>query len=96
MARKKTGKLNGWIAYSLSRSTIHVNSKFPGEQINNGLAYPSNYDRPHNLSLSTNYRMNRRLSLSANMVYITGRPVTYPISVYYIDDIKHIYYSERL
>ena len=29
------------------------------------------------------------------MVYITGRPVTYPVSIYYMDNIQHIHYSER-
>ena len=95
MVRKNTGKLNGWIAYSFSRSTIRVRSGFPGDQINNGLAYPSNYDRPHNFSLISNYRLNRRLSLSANVVYISGRPVTYPIAMYYVNNIRHIYYSDR-
>ena len=95
MLRKNAGKLNGWIAYSFSRSIMLVNGNFRGESINNGLAYPSNYDRPHNLNLVSNYRINRRLSLSANMVYITGRPVTYPVSIYYLDDSEYIQYSER-
>ena len=95
MLRKNAGKLNCWIAYSFSRSIMLVNGNFRGESINNGLAYPSNYDRPHNLNLVSNYRLNRRLSLSANMVYITGRPVTYPVSIYYLDDSEYIQYSER-
>ncbi len=93
--RKNAGKMNGWISYSYSRSMMEVNTSFPGENINNGKIYPSNYDRPHNLNLVSTYRMNRRLSVSANMVYITGRPVTYPISIYYMDGIQHIHYSER-
>ena len=39
--------------------------------------------------------MNRRLSFSANLVYITGRPVTYPISIYYVDEMQFIDYSAR-
>jgi hypothetical protein len=95
MLRKNAGKLNGWIAYSYSRSIMLVRGDAPGESINNGEAYPSNYDRPHNLNIVSNYRMNRRLSLSANLVYITGRPVTYPVSIYYMDGIQHIHYSKR-
>ncbi len=95
MLRKNVGKLNGWIAYSYSRSIMHIRGDQPGESINNGEAYPSNYDRPHNLNIISNYRMNRRLSLSVNMVYITGRPVTYPVSIYYMDGIEHIHYSKR-
>jgi len=95
MIRKNAGKLNGWLSYTYSRSTVLVNSNFSGENINNGNAYPSNYDRPHNLNIVSNYRLNRRLSLSANMIYITGRPVTYPVSIYYIENIQHIHYSDR-
>lgn len=95
MVKKNAGKLNGWLAYTWSRSIVTVNTGFPGENINYGKPYPSNYDRPHNLNLVSNYRLNRRLSLSANMVYITGRPVTYPVSIYFIENIQHIHYSDR-
>ena len=95
MARKNTGRINGWIAYSYSRSTMLVRSNFPGESINDGVPYPSNYDRPHNLNIVSILKLDRRFSFSLNMVYTTGRPVTYPISIYYMDKIQHIYYSER-
>jgi len=95
MIRKNTGRLNGWLAYSLSRSIIQIDSPIPGERINKGKPYPSNFDRPHNLTLVANYKMNRRLSFSANLVYMTGRPVTYPISIYYLNDLQYIHYSSR-
>ena len=87
--------VNGWMAYTYSRSTMHFKSNFPGESINGGVPYPSNYDRPHNLNIVSILKLDRRFSFSMNMVYTTGRPVTYPISIYYMDRIQHIYYSER-
>jgi len=39
--------------------------------------------------------MNRRLSFSGNMVYQTGRPVTYPVSSYILNGQEIINYSER-
>ncbi len=95
MVRKNAGKLNGWIGYSYSRSLMHIEGDSPGESINSGRVYPSNYDRPHNVNLVSNYRLNRRLSLSFNMTYTTGRPVTYPVSIYYMDGVQHVQYSER-
>jgi hypothetical protein len=95
MIKKNTGKVNGWVAYSYSRSFLLFDSPIAGENINEGLSYPSNYDRPHNLSMVANYKINRRLSFSANLVYITGRPVTYPISIYYSEGSEFIDYSER-
>jgi len=95
MVKKNAGKLSGWIAYSYSRSLMQVDSPIPGERINLGEPYPSNFDRPHNLSVVTNLKVNRRLSFSGNLVYTTGRPVTYPISIYYLDGIQFIDYSNR-
>ncbi len=93
--KKNAGKLSGWISYAYSRSIMTVDSEFPSEQINYGEAYPSNFDRPHNLSVVTNLKLNRRLSFSANMVYTTGRPVTYPVSIYYMDGIQFVDYADR-
>jgi len=95
MIKKNAGKLTGWLAYSYSRSFMHFQSPTWGENINHGSPYPSNYDRPHNLSMVSSYKVNRRLSFSANLVYITGRPVTYPISIYYLDGLQYIDYSDR-
>ena len=42
-----------------------------------------------------NYRLNRRFSLSGNIVYSTGRPVTYPVSSYYLGGEEIINFSDR-
>ena len=95
MIRKNSGQLNGWLAYSYSRSWMLFNSPVPGESINDGLSYPSNYDRPHSLNVVANYKVNRRLGFSYTLEYITGRPVTYPISIYYQNGTEYLDYSER-
>lgn len=95
MIRKNTGKLTGWLAYTYSRSMMLFNSPVPSESINEGLSYPSNYDRPNNLSVVTNYKVSRRLSFSATMEYMTGRPVTYPISIYYLRGSEYLNFSDR-
>jgi len=95
MLEKKTGKLNGWLSYCYSKSNVLVNGINSWEKINNGNSYPANYSKPHALNLIVNYRVNRRLSLSSNMIYNTGRPVTYPVSVYYINGQEILNYSLR-
>jgi hypothetical protein len=92
---KERGRLNGWLSYAYSRSLITVDGAGTWEQINGGQRYPANYDKPHALNLILNYRVNRRLSLSGNMVYQTGRPVTYPVSSYFLNGQKVINYSDR-
>jgi hypothetical protein len=95
MIRKETGILSGWLSYTWSRSFMQVENPETGEQINRGAPYPSNFDRPHNVSVVLNYKRGRRFSLSANVVYMTGRPVTYPVSVYYAYDLPYVHYSDR-
>lgn len=95
MLRKQKGRFNGWIAYTYSRSIIEVSGEEPWMQINNGIAYPSNYDIPHAVNSVFNYRFSRRINLSATATYQKGRPITYPLSIYYINDIPVVNYSSR-
>jgi hypothetical protein len=95
MISKTTGKATGWISYCYSRSFIKVDGSTPENQINYGMEYPSNYDRPNSLNFVLNYKTNRRLSTSVNFVYTTGRPITYPVSVYYSEGQQLLYYSKR-
>ncbi|MBN2610887.1 MAG: TonB-dependent receptor [Bacteroidales bacterium] len=95
MLRKNSGKLTGWLSYCYSRSEILVNSPYFWGRINDGLKYPSNYDKPHAVNGVMNLRLNRQLSLAANIVYNTGRPATFPISIYNIEGIEYMHYSAR-
>jgi hypothetical protein len=95
MLKKNSGKLNGWISYTYSHSEVLINGELPWEKINAGIPYLANYDKPHAFDLVMNYRTNRRLSFSSNIVYSTGRPVTYPLSFYYINGQPFISYSLR-
>ena len=95
MLQKTSGRLDGWISYTLSRSEMLVRGDADYESINNGDPYPSNFDRPHVLNVVANYTINRRFSVSSNVVYMSGRPVTYPTSLYYINNVAYIDYYAR-
>lgn len=95
MLKKDAGRLTGWLSYSYSRSFIKVVDELTNEQINNGKIYPSNYDKPHSLNFVSNLKISRRISLSAVLVYSTGRPITYPASIYYSGGKEILHYSER-
>ena len=92
---RKSGRLNGWIGYTYSRSLIKLNSPYAEERVNNGEYFPSNYDKPHDVSIVANYKFTRRYSVSANFVYQTGRPVTYPVGRYTYNNAEYVFYSER-
>ena len=88
-AKKQEGRLTGWLSYTLSKSM----RKIPG--INNGLAYPSSYDRTHNVSLVASYELARRLNFSTTWVFSTGNPTSYPIAKYEIQGNTIYYYADR-
>ncbi|WP_299529622.1 TonB-dependent receptor [Ulvibacterium sp.] len=95
LIRKNRGKLNGWLGYTYSRSFFQLDSEFPQERVNDGEFFPSNFDKPHDLSLVLNYKLTRRFSFSGNFVYQTGRPVTFPVGNYEFNGNEFVLYSER-
>ena len=81
--RKNEGKLTGWIAYTLSRSEQQTPGRKSEEVgINNGEWYFTPYDKTHDLSVTSNYELNKKWSLSANFLFQTGQPITYPNAQY--------------
>lgn len=95
LLKKTTGRLNGWIGYTYSRTMIKLNSQFSSEIVNNGNFFPANFDKPHDLSAILNYKFTRRYSLSTNFLYQTGRPITYPIGTFHYGDADYTLYSDR-
>ncbi|MEX0360417.1 MAG: TonB-dependent receptor plug domain-containing protein, partial [Allomuricauda sp.] len=95
LIKKNEGKLNGWLGYTYSRSFVKLDSPFAEERVNNGEFFPSNFDKPHDISLVANYKFTRRFSASANFVYQTGRPVTFPIGSFSFNNSEFVFYSDR-
>lgn len=95
MVRKVTGKLNGWISYTYSRSFLQTESNTGSESINRGEMYPSNFDKPHDVTLVSNYKLSRRFSVSLNYTYSTGRPITLPLAKFDFNGTERLLYSER-
>ncbi len=74
MFKKTQGRLTGWLSYTYSRSMRQITG------INSGKKYPAPYDRPQDLSLVLSFDINSQLSLGMTWIYLTGQPVTFPIS----------------
>lgn len=72
LVRLNEKKLSGWVSYTYSRSFREI----PG--INDGNPYPAPYDKPSNLAIVASYQIHKRWSFSANWIYATGNPVTFP------------------
>jgi hypothetical protein len=95
MIKKVSGKLNGWVSYTYSRTLLQQDDTEAGENINRGEYYPASFDKPHNMNFIGNYRFSHRFSLSTNIVYTTGRPITVPIAIYQSGGAQRVFYSDR-
>ncbi|MGB1448794.1 MAG: TonB-dependent receptor [Flavobacteriaceae bacterium] len=95
LLRKKEGKHTGWLGYTYSRSLIQLDSPFVVERVNNGRYFPTNYDKPHDFTLAWNFRLGKRVSLSTNMLYQTGRPITLPAGNYTFNQAEYVLFSDR-
>jgi len=83
LVRKNEGKLTGWIAYTLSRSEQRTPGRTSSEiGINNGNWYFTPYDKTHDISITANYRLNKKWDFNANFLFQTGQPITYPEAQY--------------
>ena len=89
LVKKQQGQFTGWVAYTLSKTM----RKIPG--INEGEAYPSSYDRTHDLSIIVNYEINKRWNVSANWNYATGNATSYPVLKYNVQGNTFYHYPDR-
>ena len=95
MAKKTTGKLTGWLSYSYSRTLLREMEDRGVATINGGAWYNAPHDKPHEVKLVANYKFTHRYSISANLEYATGRPVTLPIGTYVYGGGTRLAYSQR-
>jgi hypothetical protein len=95
MVKKQNGKLNGWISYTWSRILLKMDDSTKGEVVNGGKYYPANYDKPHDVTMVGNYRFSHRFSVSMNVTYSTGRPITLPVARFYYGGSWRALYADR-
>lgn len=95
LIKKSVGKLNGWVSYTYSRILLKMDDSTAGTPVNNGNWYPANYDKPHDVTAVGNFKVNHRFSLSLNMTYSTGRPITLPVGRFYYAGSQRVIYSDR-
>jgi hypothetical protein len=89
LLKKKKGKFNGWLGYTLSRTERQISG------INNNDWYPSRQDRTHEISIVGVYDYTEKLSFSAAWIYYTGNAVTFPSGKYEVDGETYLVYTER-
>jgi len=89
LLKKKTGRLSGWLSYTLSKTERKIDG------INGNQWYNARQDRTHDIAIVAMYKLNEKWTLSANWVFYTGDAVTFPAGKYTIDDQTTYYYTDR-
>ena len=88
-ARKNSGRLTGWIGYTLSWSKTRIDG------INGGQWYDANNDRRHDINIVGMYKLNNRWTINAAWVFNSGQAFTAPSGKYQVIDNWIYYYAER-
>jgi len=89
LLKKKTGRLTGWVGYTLSKTERKING------INNGRWYNAKQDRTHDLSIVGIYSLSKKWTLSGTFIYSTGNAVTFPTGKYDMNGMTVYQYNNR-
>lgn len=89
MVRKNSGKLTGWVSYTVSKTQTRIDG------INSGKWYDATNDRRHDFNVTAIFNFNRNWNISASFVFSSGTPLTAPDVKYQLDGTTCYYYSQR-
>lgn len=89
MMRKKSGKLTGWLSYTLSKTERKIDG------INNNQWYNARQDRTHDIAVVGMYQINKKWNVSANWIFYTGDAITFPNGKYIVGEQTVYYYTNR-
>ncbi|MBX2973866.1 MAG: TonB-dependent receptor [Flavobacteriales bacterium] len=87
--KRRLGKFTGWAGYTWSKTMRRF------DEVNEGRAFPSRWDRRHDLSLVAGYELNDRWSFGGTFVYSTGQATTLPVQRYFIEGRVVSQFSDR-
>lgn len=88
-AHRNSGRLTGWLAYTLSWSENKIDG------INDGDWYTASNDRRHDVTAVATYRFNDNWRFSAAWQFSSGQALTAPSAKYDMMGETYYYYAER-
>ncbi|MEO6134933.1 MAG: TonB-dependent receptor [Ginsengibacter sp.] len=89
LLKKKSGKLSGWVSYTLSKTEKQIDG------INDDEWYNARQDRTHEVAIVTTLNLGKKWTLSANWIFYTGDAVSFPEGKYTLDGQIYFYYTKR-
>ncbi|MCQ2974800.1 MAG: TonB-dependent receptor [Bacteroidales bacterium] len=89
MAQRTKGRLNGWVNYTISKTT----RQFPNGTINNGYSFPYKYDRRHVINITANYQLTPKIEINAEWNFMSGAHSSVAVGndIVYYNDINQDY-----
>jgi hypothetical protein len=85
MLEKRTGRMQGWVSYTLSKADRQFDS------ISFGRIFPYKYDRRHNLSFTGTYKISDSHQININWIFATGNPITFAFESFETNLAKYPY-----
>ena len=96
LLKKSDGRHKFWLAYTLSKSEQKTSGRNSSENgINMSEWYNTPYDKPHDISINSEYRINKKLKIVGNFIFQTGQPTNYPNSQYTYMNLNVPNYGKR-
>jgi len=89
MLNKTQGRLSGQLSYGFTRSRLRVGD------LNDNRWYPTHQDKPVDISLSLDYKVNPRWTLNLNGIYTSGMTISTPTGFYYYRGSQVPVYSRQ-
>ena len=94
--KKNKGRHNYWVAYTISKSQQQTKGRDIKETgINMGNWYNTGYDKTHDFSFVSNFKLNKKLTFNTNYIFQTGQPTNYPTGQYKYMDLVIPNYGAR-
>ena len=72
LIKKHKGNTQGHLAYTLAKSEVKY------KYLNKGMAFPSPYDRRHDLSIQVSQKLSSKVDININWIFGSGLPLTIP------------------
>jgi hypothetical protein len=88
-------RFNGWVSYTYSKSERTVQG-FSVVYPKGWTTYPSPYEKPNSLNVVFNFTISNKYNFSANWMYASGAPITYPKGKAKIGNVSIPVYTNRL
>lgn len=87
--KKRLGMWNGWIGYTWSKTERQF------ADLNSNKWFPSRWDRRHDVSVVSTFKINKRVELGFVFVFGTGNAITLPVERYIYENRVVDVYGER-